>query len=172
MNMKKALIGAVVLSLIAGLVAGYGIWGRDKEEEVDVKQLMHRAIKEIEVIQNESRELRKTHEQNKQRIDKASALIKENEVLQKQFQEIRQKEDELKVTLKQINTELAEARQKSQDVDKLRESRDILESRVAILESENYELKTKLEQISDLSTRQEPGFQEEIQKEVLPQAVQ
>lgn len=126
---------------------------------------MHRAIKEIEAIHNENSELRKMHEQNKQRIDKASALIKENEVLQKQRQEKQQKEDELKVTLNQIRTELTEARQKSQDVDTLRESRDTQESRVAILESENYELKTKPEQISDLSTTQEPEFQEEIQKE-------
>jgi DNA repair exonuclease SbcCD ATPase subunit len=170
MNTKKALIGAVVLALIAGLVAGYGFWGREKEEKVDVKQLMHRAIKEIEVIQNESRELKKMHEQNKQRIEKATALVKENETLQRQLQEAQQKKDELKVRLKQINTELAEARQKSLDVDKLKELRDTLETRVATLKNENFELKTKLEQISNLSTRQEPGYQEEIQQELLPQA--
>lgn len=171
MNMKKVLIGAVVLALLAGLVAGYGIWGREKEEKVDVKQLMGQAVKEIEGIQKENKELRKTHEQNRQRIEKATTLVKDNEVLQKQLQEVRQKRDELKGTLNRIKTELAEARQKSQDIDKLKESRDALEARVAILEDDNYDLKTTLEQISDISTRQETGIQEEIQQEVPAQAV-
>jgi small-conductance mechanosensitive channel len=123
MNMKKVLIGAVVLALLAGLVAGYGIWGREKEEKVDVKQLMHKAIKEIEGIQKENKELKKIHEQNRQRFEKATTLVKDNEVLQKQLQEVRQKKDELKGTLNLIKTELAEARQKSQDIDQLKESR-------------------------------------------------
>jgi small-conductance mechanosensitive channel len=172
MNMKKVLIGAVVLALLAGLVAGYGIWGREKEEKVDVKQLMHKAIKEIEGIQKENKELKKTHEQNRQRFEKATTLVKDNEVLQKQLQEVRQKKDELKGTLNLIKTELAEARQKSQDIDQLKESRNALEARVATLEDDNYELKTTLEQISDISTRQETGLQEEIQQEVPAQAAQ
>jgi small-conductance mechanosensitive channel len=172
MNMKKVLIGAVVLALLAGLVAGYGIWGREKEEKVDVKQLMHKAIKEIEGIQKENKELKKIHEQNRQRFEKATTLVKDNEVLQKQLQEVRQKKDELKGTLNLIKTELAEARQKSQDIDQLKESRNALEARVATLEDDNYELKTTLEQISDISTRQETGLQEEIQQEVPAQAAQ
>lgn len=172
MNINNTLIIAVVLSLLVGLLAGYGIWGGKRDKDVDVRQLLQRVSEKVEAIQRENSDLRSMNEKNKETIEKASALVKKNENLQKQLQEADLKIERLDVTVKQISGELAQAKEQAEENGRMRESREALEDRAASLEQENYELRMKLEQISTITGRQEEEIAAPIQEEAPVQSEQ
>jgi predicted RNase H-like nuclease (RuvC/YqgF family) len=169
MQIGKGYIIGIAGALVIGIIAGYGLWGRGKDEKIGVKQMLLKAIKEVEIIEKANKDLQSRFKKIKDNTEKVKVLLKDNEIIKRQLEDAISKKEELERTIKHIRTEASDAQRKSQEVDALKASHDKLTTQINSLEKENSELKIKLDRISTISTGQKEASKEEVQ---LPESVQ
>ncbi len=174
MTIKKSFIVIFILIFAAGLIAGYGIWGRNGVEKIGVKQLLHKAIQEIDVIEKENQELKVELEQLKElskethpSVDlkpRVSILEKENQTLKDQIEKVRQNKKKLENRRTQLETDLSKAKEEAK-------AEEELKTRLLQLEAENKELKSVIEKINTITKSEEKKVITEVTPETTPEVI-
>jgi SMC interacting uncharacterized protein involved in chromosome segregation len=100
-NQLKSLGTIVVLALLAGLIVGYFIWGK-KEEKVDVKDLLRKAIEQVETIETQNQSYKAELEKMKDQSKAMAGITKDNQSLKEQIQKVQQDNKDLQAMIAQM----------------------------------------------------------------------
>lgn len=154
MKSNKALIVFMAVSLIGGLLAGYGIWGTKEKKGMDVGQLLRKALKGVEIMEKKNRDLTAQLEESKANRTAAEALTKENQTLKSQLLKARDDRKELENRAIELNAKLAEAEKRGAPEGERKASDGTL-ANMAELEKENKDLREQLQQARQRNTTME-----------------
>ncbi len=145
MKINKIFIAIIVLALIAGLVAGYSIWGMKKKESMDVKQLLKSAIKQVEIIEKKNRDLNAELQKSITESKSTAGLMKENNELKGQLLKAEEDRKELENKISEIEAKLSEAEKQTKAEMELKAADSNLKTKISELEKENQGLKEQLQ---------------------------
>jgi len=163
--MSKSWFIVIAISLTIGLIAGYMLWGRNVEDKLDAKQLLNRAIQEVEIIESRNKDLENQLKNIQDRSKEAERLSKDNIVIQEQLKKARQDNVQLENLVTQVQNELSNVKEKIQIQEGLKTLSDDLKTRIAGLEKENEDLREILQRIGSLTRAQQADVPEESQNQ-------
>lgn len=163
--MSKSWFIIIAISLTIGLIAGYMLWGRNVEDKLDAKQLLNRAIQEVEIIESRNKDLENQLKNIQDRSKEAERLSKDNIVIQEQLKKARQDNVQLENLVTQVQNELSNVKEKIQIQEGLKTLSDDLKTRIAGLEKENEDLREILQRIGSLTRAQQADVPEESQNQ-------
>ncbi len=180
MKINRTLIIIIAAVFVAGLLSGFGIWGRKQEKEIDVKQLLYKAIEEVENIEKQNNDLKTEIDKNKSSIKKAAeftnnqqkladeiaGLTKDKHNLQGQVQKLKQGNESLIGEAVQLRAELSKAGQEAQVREEVKALNDELQNKIIELEDEIQNLRSTMNRIGSMTKGQEPvDSDEHLEKE-------
>lgn len=163
--MNKSWVIVIIVALASGLIAGYMIWGKNKDDKLDVKQLLNRAIQEVEIIENKNIDLKNKLKDIKHSSVEAERLSRENISIQEQLRKAQLDNVQLKNLLTQVQDELSKVKEKIQIHEGLQTLSEDLKTRNSGLEKENEDLRNILQKIGSLTKAQQADAPEEIQNQ-------
>jgi len=141
------------------------LWGRNVEDKLDAKQLLNRAIQEVEIIESRNKDLENQLKNIQDRSKEAERLSKDNIVIQEQLKKARQDNVQLENLVTQVQNELSNVKEKIQIQEGLKTLSDDLKTRIAGLEKENEDLREILQRIGSLTRAQQADVPEESQNQ-------
>jgi len=166
--MNKSWGIVIIISLVLGLTAGYMIWGKRVEDKLDIKQLLNRAIQEVEIIENKYEDLNSKLKSIKDSTKEAERLSKENIVIREELEKAHQDNVLSQNLLTQVQAELSNVKEKIQMHEGLQSLSEDLKTRISALEKENQDLRDILKRIGSLTKAQQSGVPEEMQDQNRP----
>ena len=161
--MSKSWFIVIVTSLTAGLITGYMLWGKNAEDKLDAKQLLNRAIQEVEIIESRNKDLENQLKNIQDNSKEAERLSKENISMQTRLKKTEQDNTQLRNLLAQVQDELSKAKENIHVQEELRTISNDLKARISGLEKENGDLRNILQKIGSLTEDQQLNTPKEIQ---------
>jgi len=106
----------IVITLLIGLIAGYAIWGKKEEKKLDVRQLLNKAMQEVDLIENKNKDLTSQLENMKDISNEMEKLSKENQDIQLQLKKAQQDNVQAESLLTQAKKEAETLSEKNRDI--------------------------------------------------------
>jgi signal transduction histidine kinase len=125
---NKRQISIIIIALVVGLLLGYGIWGKKKEERLDAQQLLNMALKEVTLIQKENAALKKKIEGTREIDKKIKEISQEKENLEKKLEKAEQDKKQLESVIARLRSESVNTQKEKAD--------EKLKAQIAILQEE------------------------------------
>jgi chromosome segregation ATPase len=137
MKNKQTLL--IIIALVIGLLIGYGIFGKKKEQKLEVKQLLSRAMQEVETIEKENKELKKKLEKEKNGGEETEKLSREKQEMKAQLEKVQQNNKQLESVIARLRAESAKTQKIKGD--------EKLKNQITMLEKEKQVVSEQLQKI-------------------------
>ena len=142
----------IVITLLVGLIAGYAIWGKKEEKKLDVRQLLNKAMQEVDLIENKNKDLTSQLENMKDISKEMEKLSKENQDIQQQLQKAQQDNVQAGSLLTQAKKETETLSEKNRDI----------QQQLQKVQQDNIQLENLLTQVNvELSAVKEKVYERE-----------
>lgn len=133
----KVFFVGLLITLVVGLLIGYGIWGK-KSEKLNIKTLLSQVADYIEVLEDKSTSFQDQIKKMKGTVEKGEKAIQSMELMKKDLAEIKVENKELKKALGE---------------------KDALTEQVKRLKKENEELRSTMQKVKDVIKKPTPSLQ-------------
>jgi chromosome segregation ATPase len=136
-NDKKPVF--IVITLLIGLLLGYGIWGKKEEQKMGVKDLLGKAMQEVETIEKENQELKK-------KLGKSTGNGEDTEKISREKKELQQELEKAQSNNKQLQSVIARMRSESAKTQKIKAD-DRLKNQLSMVAQEKQVVTEKLQKV-------------------------
>lgn len=152
MKINKGLLTVIAVSVVGGVLAGYGIWGTKEKKEMNVGQLLEEALKGVELMEKNNRDLTEAIEKSKADVQAAEGRIRENQDLKTQLQKARDDMKEWENRVTELNATLAEAEKRATVAEERKAADSDRAARISELEKETQVLSEQLRTVGEKNT--------------------
>jgi competence protein ComGC len=150
MENKRMLIVTMVVTFIIGLIIGYGITGKKEYKKSDVKQLLKLAVKQVESLEKEHKNLKKNlASMNRDKV------IKENASITALLKKTRKDNESLQAEMSRLKGQIAHTELQLESKEEFKKVIDNQRTRITELEKEKEVIKNQNARISELEKEKE-----------------
>ena len=160
----KTFFVGLCITLIVGIVIGYGTWGK-KDNKLNIKQLLAQIADRIEVLEDENANFQDQIKKMKDTVEKGKKAVQSMGVMKKELAKRQDENKRLKGEMqnyaqlqKQVET-LNDLRKENESMKKALGEKAALTEQIMRLKKENEELRSTVEKVKDVIKKPTPSLQ-------------